>query len=135
MGVGLSGKKRTEGLLSRLLLAVLLTLGVAAMHTFGHIDGPHAPLPDTSSALHISGDHSTTPDSHHGGAPSETPGPASLCLAILVGLLVLVIPLLYLAGLFDARPQEHTCAWLRGRGSLRAPPICLVLIRAVVLRT
>ncbi|MET9342137.1 hypothetical protein [Nonomuraea sp. NPDC003804] len=51
------------GALSRLLLLVFLVVGVAAMHTFGHLDNRHEATPHaTTGALHPEGAHPTRPD-------------------------------------------------------------------------
>ena len=126
----------TEGRLTlpRLLLLVLLMLGVVSMHTLGHLDGHEAPQRSAAGMLHAEGAHSPTPDSGSGEAPSGTPDTASICLAILAALLVLTPLGVRIAGLPDA--------WLRSCVGRRVPlpprgppPLSLILMRTVVLRT
>jgi len=134
-GVRLRPGGRLVGLLPPLLLAVLLALGLAAMHTLGHLGGHGAPPPNPATAIHAEGDHSAVPGSGHGGMPSESPDAASICLAILAALVVFAVPLLHLAGMLRARAQERPHLRWRVAGSLRGPPGALVLTRTVVLRT
>ncbi|TMR95770.1 hypothetical protein [Nonomuraea basaltis] len=125
---------RPAGMLPRLLLLVLLMLGVAAMHTLGHVVGHDAPQPSATGMLHAEGAHSPVPDSGSGDAPSGAPDPASVCLAILAALLVLAPLGPRIAGL--------AAAWLRSHPGRRIPrplrgppPLSLILTRTVVLRT
>ncbi|MEV4113462.1 hypothetical protein [Nonomuraea sp. NPDC049695] len=120
-------------LLPTLLLAVLLALGLAAMHTLGHLDGHDAPMPVAAGTIHAEGGHSA---SHQGGeAPSENHDIASVCLAILATLILLALPLLHLASLFDAQSRHRSRLRRLVAGSLRGPPAALLLTRTVVLRT
>lgn len=125
---------RSAGALPRLLLLVLLMLGVAAMHTLGHLDGHDAPQPSATGMLHAESAHSPVPGSGSGDAPGKAPDPASACLAIMAALLALAPLVPLVAGL--------ACAWLRSHPGwpvprrLRGPPpLSLILTRTVVLRT
>lgn len=120
------------GPIRSILLAVLLALGLAAMHTLGHVRGGETmPVPaDVSIAM----SHEATSTSHHGGTPSADHDVASVCLAILASLLLLIVPLLSFAGLFES-PQERARKSRHSAESLRGPPTAVVLKRTVVLRT
>ncbi|WP_053048768.1 hypothetical protein [Streptomyces antioxidans] len=59
---------RTDGVLPRLLLVVVLALGVLVMHTLGHPEGGSGPGM-THSAHHASG--GARPVSHGGGGPYD----------------------------------------------------------------
>ncbi|MGW4475070.1 hypothetical protein ACWENQ_35850 [Nonomuraea sp. NPDC004354] len=61
--MGMERKASLTGALSRLLLLVLLMVGVAAMHTFGHLDNRHDATPHTTTgAFHPEGAHPARPD-------------------------------------------------------------------------
>ena len=128
-------KERLASALPRLLLLVLLMLGVAAMHTLGHVGDHDAPRSPAIGMLHAHGTHVLVPDPGSGEAPSGTPDIGSVCLAILAALLVLAP--------FGLRISVTSLeAWLRSRFGrcvpilLRGPPpLPLMLIRTVVLRT
>jgi hypothetical protein len=132
--MGAKEEGRPAGMLPRLLLLVLLMLGVAAMHTLGHIDDHDTPQPSAVGMHHGVGAHSPVPDSGSGDAPNGVPDTASVCLAILAVLLTLAPLALRITGLIDA--------WLRSRLGRRVarllrgpPPLSLILTRTVVLRT
>lgn len=121
-------------MLPRLLLLVLLMLGVAAMHTLGHLDGHDTPQPSVTGMIHAEGAHSPVPDSGSDDAPSGASDAASVCLAILAALLALA-PL-------GLRSASLAGAWLRSHPGRRVPrpfrgppPLSLILTRTVVLRT
>ncbi|MFI6926018.1 hypothetical protein ACIBIZ_39195 [Nonomuraea spiralis] len=122
------------GLLPPLLLAVLIALGLAAMHTLGHVGGQNQPLPVSAGVVHAHDGQSSMPG--HGGTPDGGHDTAPICLAVAAGLIALALPLLlHVAGLFTssssglARMGWRVARWLRG------PPDALVLRRTVVLRT
>ncbi|MGW3347893.1 hypothetical protein ACWDA3_31755 [Nonomuraea rubra] len=126
--------ERSVGMLPRLLLLVLLMLGVVAMHTLGHLDGHDAPQPSASGRMHAPGAHVPVTDPGSDDAPGETPEAASMCLAILAALLVLVPLALRIARLAGAWLRSRLGR--RGRRLLRGPPpLSLTLTRTVVLRT
>ncbi|MCK2215256.1 hypothetical protein MF672_015880 [Actinomadura sp. ATCC 31491] len=143
------------------LLAVLLAVGLAAMHTLGHIGGP-APCHSAgrqpahyrlahchdayapSAAPGDAGGHRSPASATHGGTThgGEDPGgedprgdAAAVCLAILAALVVFAVPLLHLAGLIVARTRDRLPAEWHLAATLRGPPAALVLMRTVVLRT
>ncbi|MFI6183748.1 hypothetical protein ACIA8R_50025 [Nonomuraea sp. NPDC051191] len=129
-----SGRKgRPAGLLPPALLAVLIALGLAAMHTLGHVGGQNQPLPVSAGAVQAHDGPSSMPD--HGGAPGGGHDTAPICLAIAAGLIALALPLLHVAGLLT--PPSGGLARLGWRIArrLRGPPDALVLRRTVVLRT
>ncbi|MEU8249687.1 hypothetical protein [Nonomuraea sp. NPDC048916] len=121
--------------LPRLLLLLLLTLGVVAMHTLGHLDGHDAPPSAATGALHVEGGHLAVPDSDSGTVPSGTPDTASICLTILVTLVTLALLRVRRAGPLDAwsrdgsRLAQHVTGLLRG-----PPPLSLTPKHTVVLR-
>lgn len=121
------------GLLPPLLLAVLLALGLAAMHTLGHVGAQNQPLPVTAGVVHAHDGHSPMPG--HGGAPNGSHDTASICLAIAASLIVLALPMLLVAGLFTSLSSGLSHMGRRAARWLRGPPAALVLRRTFVLRT
>ncbi|MEV4471303.1 hypothetical protein [Nonomuraea sp. NPDC049504] len=126
---------RRAGLLPALLLATLLALGLAAMHTLGHVGGHDVPSPAPVAMIPGGSAHSAAPVPDHGGVPSENLGSAAICLAILAALVLFAVPLLHLTRIFDARTDRRPIVKWPGSGLLRGPPAVLMLTRTVVLRT
>ncbi|MFH9064698.1 DUF6153 family protein [Streptomyces coeruleorubidus] len=132
-----SGRLRAGGAFGYLLLVVMLTLGVFAMHTLGHPEESHGPgmagtVAGAEGARHDSTAGNTAPlddpEPEHGSAASaakspvhELPGgmdPMSVCLAVLT---------VWLIGLFlhalVVRRQERLTALLARSMALARPGI------------
>ncbi|GIH95187.1 DUF6153 family protein [Planobispora siamensis] len=149
--------RRFTGWVSRLLMLVALVLGVAAMHTLGHLDhhqgygatpgheGAHAPpAPPPTVAVDVGVDVGAGAGAGAGaGVGQEASGlggtlprldPASVCLAVLPSLLLLLMA----AVLLRARHRRNTGAIgaRPGARGARSPPrrTAVRLARLSVLR-
>ncbi|YCK39811.1 hypothetical protein ACNF49_38850 [Actinomadura sp. ATCC 39365] len=129
----MTSRGEREGLLPPLLLAVLVALGLAAMHTLGHVGVRNEPPPVPAGVVHADDGRSSMPG--HGGAPDGGHDTAPVCLAVAAGLVALALPVLHLAGLFGSSSSGPSHVGWRVAGRLRGPPDALVLRRTVVLRT
>jgi hypothetical protein len=147
----MSGRLRAGGAFGHLLLVVLLTLGVFAMHTMGHPDESHGHGTDVAvasaeGARHDSMARNTAPlddpEPEHGTAASaakspvhEPPGgmdPMSVCLAVLTVWLLG----LFLHALVVRRQERLTALLARSMALARSgtPPPRPLLSQLSVLR-
>nr|WP_152992470.1 hypothetical protein [Nonomuraea pusilla] len=133
-------ERRAADVVPWLLLAVLLALGVAAMHTLGHLGAPTsrttvAAPADPTGPSHSGMEHAT--GAHHGSgtAPDAAHDTAFACLTVLAAAVVLTLPLATLRGLGGTSPGLPAAARRRRPAPQRGPPLSLVLTRTVVLRT
>jgi hypothetical protein len=81
---------------SRWLLIVALTLGVAGMHTLGHLDSGHGSGGMSAATMHGTAmqpqlARSTDPGFSSSGEEPRGFDPTSICLAVLTGLLILFL--------------------------------------------
>ncbi len=133
----------------RLLLLLAVLLGVAAMHVLGHpsqhaghetpstaAHGAVAPLaamaepasvPSAADACLTNGCHTTTPD-------GRGLDPTSVCLAVLAGSLLLLIPLLHRQGLGHVLALARNLIRRASPATGLAPPRALSLPELSVLR-
>lgn len=140
------GQRRTAG---QLLLLAAVLLGVAAMHALGHpaqhpgretqaavthgvaaglaAVGGHAGAPPTGEASGTGGHQATTPDGH--GLD-----PALVCLAVLAGSVLLLLPLPRRRGLGRALALARRLAHRAPPVAGLAPPRVLSLPELSVLR-
>ncbi|MGW0471390.1 DUF6153 family protein [Streptomyces coeruleorubidus] len=146
-----SGRLRAGGAFGYLLLAVMLTLGVFAMHTLGHPEESHGPgmagsVAGAEGARHDSMARNTAPlddpAPEHGSAASaakspvhELPGgmdPMSVCLAVLTVWLIG----LFLHALLVRRQERLTALLARSMALARpgTPPPRPLLSQLSVLR-
>ncbi|MER7506133.1 hypothetical protein AB0L05_25135 [Nonomuraea pusilla] len=125
-------ERRAAGVVPWLLLAVLLTLGVAAMHTLGHLGAPmaHPANPADPGMTQVSAAHHGSGTPRDGGHDS-----AFTCLTILAAAVVLALPLSALPIPGWTSPSRPGAARRRRPAPQRGPPLSLVLTRTVVLRT